>query len=768
MFRNFSPAVAFLLPLSFCAALVAGCTPGNNKAPRPVDDSFQIGNGGVLDFFSTDLLGNDSDPDGDTLKLVSVTEPAHGTVTPLPDGGYRYANDGSNSSSDRFGYVVEDSGGKRASAMVNISITQGPTANDDTGKTDEDTSLLIDVAANDTNADQAPVTISSSDGITILTGPANGTAEVVSGQVRYTPAADFNGNDSFTYTIADGSGIPSNPATVTVTVTPVNDPPQAAGDSGTTAEDTPLTLDVLANDSDPEDNIDPATITIVSNPAHGTAVANGGKVFYTPSADYFGSDSFTYTVKDAAGESSNAATVTVTVTPVNDGPPVAAPDTATTGKNLPVTIDILANDSDPDGRQTIVGVHVTNPDPAFGSVTVNGDNSLRYQPATGYAGTVSFSYRLEDDAGQWSNAAGVTIDVTNVAPQAIGSCSTTRQETPLQGNLTATDPDSGETLTFALGPNGVHGAGPMTTANGGRVEITNPHTGAYTYTPASKGGRGRDSFDYQVIDSSGATASATETVIVDMKIMAVGDSITSGETNVGNGGVPAIPQRKGYRQPLQEKLAGYGYSFEFVGSLDHGCQVSPPYQFHAEGWPGYTAQQILEGNGIDIPLCNGQTAPAYTGILNALNDNPADIVLLHIGTNGVGSTDRDDIAAILDDIDIWEGSSQGNHVTVVLAEIIDSWKVSGGGTDPRVTTLNSEIVAAVQNRPNDDVILVDQHGALTYPDDIDDTNRTSGYRLHPTQNGYNKMADVWLYPLIHQGNDQVVSGASGALLDKCP
>jgi len=777
MSYNKNPSAALPVPFALCLALLTGCAPGyDNGAPRAGDDRFRIENGETRNLLPADLLGNDSDPDGDPLRLTGVTEPAHGTLDPLPGGGYRYTNDGSNSTSDRFTYRIEDGKGGRASATVILEITPGPTARDDSRHTDEDTPVLIDVAANDTTAGSGPVTISSGDGsgITIVSAPANGTAEVVSGKVRYVPADDFSGSDDFTYVIRDSSGIPSNPATVTVTVQPVNDAPVANDDTATTLEDTAVTIPVLANDTDVDDGIVPTSVTPLSGPANGSVTVGGdGKMTYTPDSGFNGSDSLTYRVRDTAGAWSEPATVAIMVQAVND-PPVANADTADTGKNRPVVIDILANDSDPDGNGTIDRSAISVTQPNHGSVTVNGTTGkITYTPDSGFSGSDSFTYRLRDEGGLWSNVAGVTVQVTNAAPVALGRCSTTRQENPLTGTLRASDSDPGETLIFALGADGSAGTGPLTTANGGTVVITDSSTGAYTYTPRSgTGGRGKDTFAYQVTDGSGATATGTETVIVDLKIMPLGDSITSGQTDVGNGGVPGIPYRTGYRKPLATRLGNNGYGFDFVGSLDHGCNAG--YDYDAEGWPGYTAQQIVDGGGIDISMCNGNIAPSFTGIYDALTDNPADIVLLHIGTNGISGTDAAEVATILDAIDLWEQDND-HTVTVIVAQIIDQWKRNCSGTlancgNPEVATLNAGLVTMVEGRiaSGDDVILVNQHDALTYPDDMGDGSTTLSYRLHPTAAGYEKMADVWLYPLIQQGDDRIVrTSAPGRLLDKC-
>ena len=124
--------------------------------------------------------------------------------------------------------------------------------------------------------------------------------------VTYTPASGFCGTDSFTYTISDGNG-GSDTATVTINVSCVNDGPTANDDQGSTPEDTPVTVDVLANDTDPEN--DPLTVIGVTQPSHGSVTNNGNDVTYTPNADFCGSDSFTYTISDGNGGSDTATVI---------------------------------------------------------------------------------------------------------------------------------------------------------------------------------------------------------------------------------------------------------------------------------------------------------------------------------------------------------------------------------------------------------------------------------------------------------------------------
>ena len=167
----------------------------------------------------------------------------------------------------------------------------------------------------------------------------------------YTPANNFTGNDSFTYSVKDTEGASTLAATVTVTVVPVNDAPLANPDFATTAEETPVSIDVLANDSDSDNALNVNSLSIASGPSNGSAVVESttGTILYTPKKDYTGNDSFTYSIQDVEGTTSLAATVTITVTPVNDAP-VAVDDAALTDKNSSVNIQILLNDFDVDNE----------------------------------------------------------------------------------------------------------------------------------------------------------------------------------------------------------------------------------------------------------------------------------------------------------------------------------------------------------------------------------------------------------------------------------
>jgi hypothetical protein len=243
------------------------------------------------------VLANDSDPDGDALAVTTVTQPAHGTTTINPDGTVTYAPAPDWHGSDSFGYTVSDGRGSMASATVALTVTpvnDPPVAVNDTATTSEGSPVAIPALANDSDVDGGTLSVTS------VTQPAHGGAAInADGSVTYTPAANYSGADAFTYTISDGDGGVAT-ATVSVTVNAVNHPPTAVNDTASTAYQTPTTVAVLANDSDPDG--DPLTVTSVTQPAHGGAAINAdGSVTYTPAANYSGADAFTYTISDGDG-----------------------------------------------------------------------------------------------------------------------------------------------------------------------------------------------------------------------------------------------------------------------------------------------------------------------------------------------------------------------------------------------------------------------------------------------------------------------------------
>jgi len=246
----------------------------------------------------------------------------------------------------------------------------------------------------------------------LFDGPSNG--ELVlsdDGTFTYTPQPNFNGTDAFTYR-ATGGDTDSRIGTVSIVVASINDPPIAHDDTYETAEDTTLSVNVdeglLANDKDPEGS--PLILELVSEPVHGVLTANAdGSFQYEPELNFNGVDEFTYRISD--GElTSDIATVTLEVTPVNDRP-VAVNDrySVEPGKSLFVPTDegVLVNDDDPDAvALTVVLAGL----PQHGTVALNADGSFLYQPQGDYVGMDEFNYQATDGE-LTSEVATVTITV---------------------------------------------------------------------------------------------------------------------------------------------------------------------------------------------------------------------------------------------------------------------------------------------------------------------------------------------------------------------
>ncbi len=357
-----------------------------------------------------DVLANDTDDGGNAaLTVVQVSTPDQGgsatinadnrTIDYVPAAGF--------TGTETFTYTVYDNDAGTATGTVTVTVAanQPPVASDDTATVQAGASQTIGVLANDSDPDGDTLTI------TAVGAPDNGGSAVINGNaIDYTPAAGFTGTETFTYTISDGKG-GNDTANVTVTVTTApNQPPVASDDTATVQAGATQTLNVLANDSDPDG--DTLTITAVGAPDNGgSAVINGNAIDYTPAAGFAGTETFSYTVSDGKG-GNDTANVTVTVTTTPNQPPVAGDDTATVQAGATQTLNVLANDSDPDG-DTLTITAVGAPDNG-GNAVING-NAIDYTPAAGFTGAETFSYTVSDGKGG-SDTASVTANVTQNAP----------------------------------------------------------------------------------------------------------------------------------------------------------------------------------------------------------------------------------------------------------------------------------------------------------------------------------------------------------------
>lgn len=368
------------------------------------------------------------------------------------------------------------------------SLNESPQANNDAATVNEDESVTIMVLDNDSDSDGSLDTSS----VTIVSGVSSGSTSInAGGFVVYTPASNFNGSDTFSYTVADNEGAVSAQATVSINVISVNDVPVASDDSASTSEETPITIDVLANDSDVEDALSGDNIAIVSAPDNGSVEVVGNNISYQPAANFSGADSFTYRITDSDGGSSDPATVAITVVAVNDVP-VAADDSAITDEDNAVTIDVLTNDSDVDGSLDTGSIAIVE-SPTNGTAMV-ASGAIVYSPNANFNGIDSFSYQVNDNEGAISNTAkvSVTINAVNDAPVAVDDVRGTNIDTPVEIAVLENDTDDG-----SLEPTSIVIV--MSAANGSASAASN---GVVTYTPAT-GFTGQDSFTYTAMDTEG-------------------------------------------------------------------------------------------------------------------------------------------------------------------------------------------------------------------------------------------------------------------------
>ena len=304
------------------------------------------------------------------------------------------------------------------SVLLNDFVAQAPpVAVNDAYDANEDTTLTVNAAngvlANDTDVNENDTLTAS-----IRTNASNGSVTLESdGSFAYTPDKDFFGVDSFTYVANDGTA-ESEPATVTITVANVNnDAPVAMDDFEEVEEDTPEDIQVVANDTDPDEfnDLDPTSVTIKTEPAKGTAVANDdGTVTYTPNENATGADSFTYEVCDkGVPVKCDEATVDVQITPVSDDT-IAREDSYDVNEDGVLNVaapGVLENDEDPDGPLTAV---VTS-EPNNGTLVLNPDGSFTYTPNADFSGSDVFFYRASDTSpGGGSDETAVNINVLPV------------------------------------------------------------------------------------------------------------------------------------------------------------------------------------------------------------------------------------------------------------------------------------------------------------------------------------------------------------------
>ena len=377
-----------------------------------------------------------SDPDGDTVVYSVVTVPSHGSLSGTAPN-LTYTPNKNFSGPDSFTFKVNDGTIDSALTTVAINVTpvnDPPVANNIEITTMEDMPTPVLLAGFDPDGDSLTYSI--------VTKPSNGTLSGTEPNITYIPNMNFNGLDSFTFRVSDGT-LNSIPGTVSLMVNPVDDPPVANGTNVTVPEDT--VSHIMLTGSDPDG--DPLTYTVLRNPTHGTLRGTAPSLTYTPDPNFSWLDSFTFRVNDGKSDSVPA-TVLISVTPVND-PPTAKDDKIVTKEDTPATIDVLANDFDVDNELITISEFTQGKN---GSVKINDDSTLTYTPNANFYGTDTFTYTVSDRAGE-KDTAVVRVEVVGVNdPPVITSKPVTEAMVGVlySYNVRATDPDKDDRLTYAL------------------------------------------------------------------------------------------------------------------------------------------------------------------------------------------------------------------------------------------------------------------------------------------------------------------------------
>jgi len=673
------------------------------------------------------ILTNDIDPEGqlDPGSVTITNLPTKGEVTINDDGTVTYTPQaGFTTGNDTFTYEVCDFGSpiECDSAQVTVAVPQSdnqfPLAENiiATAMPNNSIGQLPALSATDPDGTVTSYTVATlplaEQGILYLGNPTSGGTPVTAGQdltleqmsqLFFQPNTSFKGEASFTYTATDNQAAKSNPALMIIPVTmPVNNPPVVGGDSATTPAQTPVTIAILANDSDLEGSLDNNKISILTPPSNGKVVINlDGTITYTPNADFpGGTDTLTYQICDTGTPPQcNTAVATITVTEVTQPihyPPIASDETTSTNPETPVTIAILNNDSDPEQQLNPASVTITQP-ATLGQVAISPTGIATYTPNPGVTtGIDRFIYQVCDSGTPiLCDTATVTVNIpipTNIPPVAdnktapIVSNGTTVQLPQL--SATDTDPIVSYTIktlppvnqgTLYLG-NPADGGVPMTTG-----QVLTPEQMADIYFEPHSDFTGEASFTYTATDEQGGESSPA---LVTIPVTAT----PTGPVNLivkvlGEGQVTSLPTSVDC-QSSQTCTQSF--------TMDTAVTLLPTAATHwtFEGWRGHcdeTGRVLMTGDKQCIAIFVQTVLPQVT---------------LNVARKGAGSVTSQPTGIVCGD-DCSEEFANGTEITLTATpqpgHAFTGWSGDCSGQTTTITVTAGQVARCQANfAPDDD------------------------------------------------------------------
>jgi hypothetical protein len=495
-FSNFTSATSHPLIMNNIAAYNDGGfteTPGSGSTSR---NNCAFGN----NLFQNAIANSQNDFIADPMFVNAVSGNYRlQTASPCVGAGDDSVVDGS--------WLDLNLGARTQGAHVDLGALEGdfisPAANGQTLSLEEDTTLGITLTGTETGSG-----IASFD---VATQPTHGTLSGTAPNLVYTPNSHYHGPDQFTFTITDRAGNVSPAASVALSV--VNQAPVAFDDDVTTSKNTPALAAVTANDTDYEH--DPLTVSSLTQPAHGTVVINANStVTYSPIQGYIGSDSFTYTISDGAGNTATAAVnVKVQNTSTGGTPPTAVNDSASTANHTPVSLTPLTNDS---GAGTLAILSITQP--ANGTAVLGSNNVVTYTPNGSFNGTDKFTYTMTDSSGLVATATVSVSVAANKSPVASPDSASVVNGGTVTLNVTLNDTDpEGDKVTITGITQPASGLVVVNTDSKGNPD------GTVTYASVS-GFKGKVTFTYTISDGYGGTATGTVAVTVTSSMLPIANN----------------------------------------------------------------------------------------------------------------------------------------------------------------------------------------------------------------------------------------------------